>query len=499
MTRSNKRNVRLGCENLEGRQMLSGVSAYVEGTNGNLWLEAPGWQANNSRTFIDSSVKAFAPVGNESVLVEGSNNYLWLETPGWQAKNSRTFIDSSVEAFAPAGNGQFLVEGLNENLWLETPGWQANNSRTLIDGNVLDFTPAGNYEAFVEGTNGNLWLEQPGWQANNSRTLMDSKVIAFAPAGNGDALVEGTDSKLWLEDPGWQVTNSRTFIDSNAMAFSVAGNGQYFVEGYNENLWLEAPGWQTNGRTLMDGNVMSFSPIGNEQAFVLGTNANLWLESPGWQANNSRTFMDSTVMSASANSVQSNGLEFGYVGAMPLTDPTASAAYSPAPASAPLFNNNTPSYLDVDQGAAADCWLLASLAEVAARNPQDIRNMFVPDGLTVDNGSTVPVYLVRLTSTNGAPFYIQVNTELPAGGEYYDHVDNALGTQALWVALAEKAYAEANAFGLVTTGAKYQNSYSALNYGDPAWRSRPLPGTPPTTSVSIPPTSPVHGTRASSS
>ena len=53
-----------------------------------------------------------------------------------------------------------------------------------------------------------------------------------------------------------------------------------------------------------------------------------------------------------------------------------------------------------------------------------------------------------------------MDTDLPSAGEYYDHVANALGTEALWVALAEKGYAEANALGLVTTGAEYQGSYS---------------------------------------
>ncbi len=37
-----------------------------------------------------------------------------------------------------------------------------------------------------------------------------------------------------------------------------------------------------------------------------------------------------------------------------------------------------------------------------------------------------------------------------------------------WAALAEKAYAVANAFGYVPTEHEYQDSYAALNYGDPA-------------------------------
>jgi hypothetical protein len=143
-----------------------------------------------------------------------------------------------------------------------------------------------------------------------------------------------------------------------------------------------------------------------------------------------------------------------------------------------LFNNNQPSFLDVEQGAAADCWLEASLAEVAARDPQDIRNMFIYDGTTVDNGSTVGLYSVRFFSTNGSAFYVQVDTELPWAGGYYDHIHNALGTSCLWVALAEKGYAEANALGLVTTGAEYQGSYGSLNYADPAYALHAITGNP---------------------
>ena len=119
--------------------------------------------------------------------------------------------------------------------------------------------------------------------------------------------------------------------------------------------------------------------------------------------------------------VSQYALPFNYVSSVALADPASGTAYSPAPASAPLFNNGrpkppVPSYLDVEQGAVGDCWLLASLAEVAARDPQDINNMFAYDGTTVDNGSTVGLYSVRFFSPDGVGFYVQVDTELPSGG-----------------------------------------------------------------------------------
>src|SRR4029077_18938225 len=102
--------------------------------------------------------------------------------------------------------------------------------------------------------------------------------------------------------------------------------------------------------------------------------------------------------------------------------PAAAKGYSPVSGS--LFGANGPSWQDVQQGAVGDCWLLASLAEVAARAPSDIQKMFTYDGTTVDNGSMVGIYTVRLFDNSGVPHNMTVDTELPAGGSYYDHVVN---------------------------------------------------------------------------
>ena len=121
-----------------------------------------------------------------------------------------------------------------------------------------------------------------------------------------------------------------------------------------------------------------------------------------------------------------------------------------------------------------DCWLLASLAEVAARDPADIENMFTYDGTTVENGSMVSLYTVRFFNSAGVAEYVTVDTELPSGGDYYDQPVNGV----LWVALAEKAYAEANGAGIVTTGSVGSDSYDALNEGNPSWALQAITGKP---------------------
>ncbi len=154
-----------------------------------------------------------------------------------------------------------------------------------------------------------------------------------------------------------------------------------------------------------------------------------------------------------------------------VNEPTAATTYSAAKGS--LFGSNGPVFTDVHQGEVGDCWLLSSLAEVAVQQPGLISNMFTYDCTKAINGHSVEVFTVRLFS-NGAPTYVTVDTELPDGGGYYDHPANGV----LWVALAEKAYAEANEADVVQTGKPGSISYGALNEGYPSWALTAITGLP---------------------
>jgi len=120
----------------------------------------------------------------------------------------------------------------------------------------------------------------------------------------------------------------------------------------------------------------------------------------------------------------------------------------------PLWNGS-PSYQDVAQGSVGDCWLMASLAEVAARNPGDIMSMFI------DNGDHT--YTVRFFN-GSTPDYVTVDNMLPSGGSLYDHPQSDM-----WAALAEKAYAQENATGWLGSSHQGVASYGALNSGWPQW------------------------------
>ena len=149
---------------------------------------------------------------------------------------------------------------------------------------------------------------------------------------------------------------------------------------------------------------------------------------------------------------------------------TGSLAYSSV--NDPLFGKNGPVFTDVHQGIIGDCWLLSSLAEAAARQPSLITRMFTFDGTNVVNGQTVDVYTVRFYATNGKADYVTVDTELPAAGNDYDQPASGV----LWVALAEKAYAEANGEGAVATGNENKNNYGALYDGWGSWALSAITG-----------------------
>lgn len=104
------------------------------------------------------------------------------------------------------------------------------------------------------------------------------------------------------------------------------------------------------------------------------------------------------------------------------------------------------SFTDIDQGQTGDCYLLAPLASTAHEKPSIIRDMFE------DNGDGT--YSVRFY-TNGQADYVTVDNMMAtdSNGRYMYADDGAAGKQQvadnneLWVALAEKAYAQLNESG----------------------------------------------------
>jgi hypothetical protein len=276
---------------------------------------------------------------------------------------------------------------------------------------------------------------------------------------------------------GSQNWSALTGTITHATALVTAGGNLYMLGSNGPNYQYQTAyqygGSGTNWTALTGSNTQVFQ-------IVAGSDSNLYMVATNggpasvWQYRGS-----GTNWTALAGAGLQSALAAWQLG---LAHPLAATTYSPV--SGTLFGAGGPSYLDVQQGGLGDCWLLASLAETAARVPADIKNMFVYDGTAVEDGSTVSVYSVRFYNSSGVAQYFTVDTELPAGGGTYDRPVN----NVLWVALAEKAYAEANGVGFVASNDVYSNTYAALNGSWPEYALQAITGQSATAHYAINPT-----------
>jgi hypothetical protein len=128
-----------------------------------------------------------------------------------------------------------------------------------------------------------------------------------------------------------------------------------------------------------------------------------------------------------------------------------------------LFQNGV-AYTDISQGAVGDCYFMAALGSVALREPWAIQSMFI------DNGDNT--FTVRFYDAIGTSQYVTVDRYLPTRDAAGDRLfasygtDNDNATNELWVALAEKAYAQINESGWI--GQETSNSYQGISGGWPA-------------------------------
>ncbi len=158
-----------------------------------------------------------------------------------------------------------------------------------------------------------------------------------------------------------------------------------------------------------------------------------------------------------------------------------------------LFGPNGPQASDVAQGAVGDCYFLSSLAETALQAPQDIESMFIDNG---DGTYTVRFFEYDSSTNTSTPDYVTVNSKLPAysAGQFV-YANHDFGGQStninnpnnvLWVALAEKAYAQLAEGGWSRAGwSASVNAYSSINIGDNRIAGQQITGSPSAIWVSI--------------
>jgi len=149
--------------------------------------------------------------------------------------------------------------------------------------------------------------------------------------------------------------------------------------------------------------------------------------------------------------------------------PIASGIYGEAQGS--LFQNGI-SVSDIDQGALGNCYFLAALGAFANDRPSVISNMFI------DNGDKT--FTVRFIK-GGKADYVTVNRDLPVdANNQFIYANDSSGltfgdpNNELWVALAEKAYAQLNESGWI--GQNNTNSYEGIRGGRAAAAMRYISG-----------------------
>lgn len=135
-----------------------------------------------------------------------------------------------------------------------------------------------------------------------------------------------------------------------------------------------------------------------------------------------------------------------------LSGHTYSYSYS-TPSNVSVFSSSGPSASDINQGLLGDCYLLASLAEVATQDKSVIQSMFQNN----NNGS----YGVRFY-VNGQQEWVTVDSSLLAGGKLLNS-----GGSYDWASLVEKAYAQLQTGQNITgnSAAGSTNSYTSMGNG----------------------------------
>src|SRR5579883_48025 len=145
--------------------------------------------------------------------------------------------------------------------------------------------------------------------------------------------------------------------------------------------------------------------------------------------------------------------------------------------SSSLFGDDgAPSITDIHQGYLGDCYFLASLGATALQNPSAIQNMFLDNG---DGTFTVRFFGEHNGNVTGAD-YVTVDRMLPLNviaGSKVSQFASYDDTNGMWVALAEKAFAQFAEEGLNqrpadTTTGMVANSYASIEGG---WGVRTMP------------------------
>jgi hypothetical protein len=457
------------------------VQSFTVTANGVIYELMSGGQLqdaagpNGSWNTLDTVAMSFGVSLNGTLYVLDPGNELW-EMPLY---GSWSLWDSATQAFTLTANGTIIDLDSSNNLWaLPYDGyWQ------WFNGNTQSYAVSANGTLFNLLGTGTL---EYSTNTGGSWTTLETNSRAFDVTPNGtieNRPVGGQPEVSLNTGASWYGLFAIMVPDSGVSALAqsdFARDGQLtpadVIELFNE---VEANGTVTSAeytslQELVDSAAVKMPDYVRNLA---GKVVN------GSLANNTFEGQSLGDIGSGSSAAQLNDLvgKWFYGVDHPVTDvdPTTGTNAQYAPAGGSLFGpSGVPSYNDVAQGNAADCYFLAALGQLALQSPQTIESMFTSNG----DGT----YTVRFFN-NGVADYVTVDGNLPVDstGQFvyadYDQYGQptyiSSGTNVLWVALAEKAYAQLaeEGWSRADHGA-YANSYDSIGYGWPTTVLRQLTG-----------------------
>lgn len=356
--------------------------------------------------------------GNDQIVVSQASGRITV------AKVAGSFDAARVKSISIAtldGNDTVKLNGLPANF--NKPITVVNSGGTDIVTNINKSTTSLNAGTFTRAANGKTSVaSQPtDWFDAN---IKDAALRSLLKTGFGDKVIDRKEMlQLFTQVAADRVVSANEYADLSA----VANNASLFTS-------VEHVG------------VLTKNVVGSHVANALYQGTTLGN------------------LSAGANAAQLEKLVNKWF--LGLDRPTANygaTTFAYANANGTLFGAGGPVYTDVRQGMVGDCYYVGALSEVALRTPGAIQNMFIVNG---DGTYTVRFY------NNGKAEYVTVDSQLPVD-RYGRFVFANMGGSAsstnnvLWVALAEKAYAQMNEAGWVRLGlpGNGANSYQAIAGG----------------------------------
>jgi hypothetical protein len=454
-----------------------GYNGSVQGILATLNLENP--PAFNSITLDDSAdptartvtLSSFNPNGADS---EG-NNDIWGRVRGLSASADINFeyLDTaSLTINGGSGGNTFTVNSTTMGM----PGTTTINSGSGNDTFTITATGLGSNSI-------NIFNGQAGIDVFNVTGNTPAGVQLTIDGGSGSNTVNGAN--LLLYSTVAEPNGTLALNDWYAVNLTDPGIQALTRVDYNRDVAL------TRGDMLgLFSQVEANGPVTSaelQSLQALVANASL-LNMPAYVSNLAGKVVNGNTANASYNYLDSNGnvhsmtlgnLAVGSSSAV-LTDlvnkwflgtdvPFAidgnGYSYSYVSAAGTLFGSSGgPIYQDIGQGYLGDCYYLSSLGEVALYSPQTIQHMFTDNG----DGTYTVRFFHQQNGVQNAD-YVTVNRQLPVWYGDFIFAGSAAGgfqsisntSNVLWVALAEKAYAQLAAEGWSRPG-NTANSYQSI-------------------------------------